>query len=88
MVGTEQANIKMVKMVIRTKLDKEAYVNVYSPDRPVMEYKKKVKRLVNQPLLPGYLLKLNVIYFQLLIFLIRKVVQAMGLYAMGIDPFI
>ena len=56
MVGTEQANIKMVKMVIRTKLDKEAYVNVYSPDRAVMEYKKKVQRLVNQPLLPGYLL--------------------------------
>lgn len=56
MVGSEQANMKMVRMVVKTKISRDAYVKVYSPDRAVMEYKKKVKRLVNQPLLPGYLL--------------------------------
>ena len=48
--------MKMVKMVVKTKISADAYVKVYSPQRAVIEYNKKVKRLVNQPLLPGYLL--------------------------------
>ncbi len=55
-VGSEQLNMKMVKMVVKTKISADAYVKVYSPQRAVIEYNKKVKRLVNQPLLPGYLL--------------------------------
>lgn len=56
MVGTENRNMRMARVTVFNNISRDVHVRVFSPDRAVIEYCKKQRRLVNQPLIPGYLL--------------------------------
>ena len=55
MVGTEHRNMRMARITVLNNLSRDVHVRVFSPDRAVIEYCKKQRRLINQPLIPGYL---------------------------------
>lgn len=54
--GSEELNMKLLRKLCATQFEDKLELQVYSPKREVKEFKLKNFKIVNQPILPGYVI--------------------------------
>ena len=54
--GSEEANIRTLKGIVKANFKEDGFFEAYSPVRTVKEFCKKKFKIVNQPILPGYII--------------------------------
>lgn len=54
--GSEKLNMRLLKKICKTEFEEEKELHVYFPVREVKEFSKKTFKIVNQPILKGYVI--------------------------------
>lgn len=70
--GSEELNMHLLRKLCATQFEEERELQVYSPMREVKEFKLKNFRVVNQPILPGYVIVVTDYDLPSIDFLIRR----------------